>query len=170
MTVNETVYNTSVKRAARCCFISLIFLLVTACQRPSEGLIGEWSVDQKALINDAEILKVAPPAGILLQEWRKNMTKEWSFRFHADRRIEVLMHGTYYEGRYQITREVGHTVFLEAELKAKNASELDGLLGIPTSEDDIEVKHFSVSILGKEGTLSLDEMLPLKILHQPLKG
>lgn len=147
------------------CIIALMALVITSCQRASEGLVGEWYIDQQALANHPKILKVAPPAGILLQEWKKNMTKDWSFRFNADKSLQVIMHGSYYEGRYQITREVGHTVFIQAELKAKPINELDGLLGVPTSEGEVEVKQFSISILGKEGTISLDEMTPLKIIR-----
>ena len=154
-------------RYSRLAVLFLIICSMSACQRAKEGLIGVWSVDQVALAQDRDILTIAPPAGTLLQEWKKNMTSEWSFVFYRDSSLELTMHGAQYEGRYQITREVGNTLYIRSEVRKLPINQLDTLLGITQEVSDVEVKRFSIRISGREGTLKLDKLAPLKIRRQP---
>ena len=146
--------------------VATLFTL-TACNRTQEHLIGAWRVDQVALAQDEELLRIAPPAGALLQEWRKNMTSEWSFVFHKDSSLEMTMHGAQYEGRYSVMKEVGNTLYIRSEVRKLPVNQLDTLLGITQTVSDIEVKRFSIRISGGEGTLKLDKFAPLKIRRQP---
>lgn len=150
--------------------VSVLFLIVwssVACQNTKQELIGEWSVDHESLAQDRELLKIAPPAGALVLEWKRNMTSEWSFSFHRDASIEMMVNGAQYEGRYQITREVGNTLYIRSELRKVPVNQLDTLLGITQEVSDVEIKRFSIRILGEQGTLKLDKLAPLKLRRQP---
>lgn len=146
---------------------SLIMLGSLGCNRTQYNLIGEWSVDQVALAKDTDVLKIAPPAGLIVQEWKKNMTSDWSFRFHSDQSLEMIMHGSHYEGRYQVMKEVGNTLYIRSEVRTLPINGLDALLGITQEVSKVEVKRFSIRITGREGTLKIDNFAPLKLLRQP---
>jgi hypothetical protein len=144
--------------------------MLCACQRASKELIGEWRVDQDAIATDPTLLKVAPPVGPMIRAWKMNMTKEWSFLFRKDRGIELMMNGSHFEGRYQITREIGNTLYIRAEIKTIATNSLDALIGITQPKSDVEIKRFSIRILGEEGTLKIEDFAPLKLRRQPMRG
>jgi hypothetical protein len=151
-------------------FFVVLLSTLCACQRASKELIGEWRVDQEAIASDPTLLKVAPPVGPMIRAWKMNMTKEWSFLFRKDRGIEMMMNGSHFEGRYQITREVGNTLYIRVEIKALAINSLDALLGITQPKSDVKVKRFSIRILGEEGTLKIEDFAPLKLRRQPMRG
>ena len=106
----------------------------------------------------------------MIREWKMNMTKEWSFLFRKDRGLEMMMNGSHFEGYYTITREVGNTLYIRAEVKTLPVNSLDSLLGITQSVSDVQVKRFSIRILGQEGTIKIDDLAPLKLRRQPMRG
>ena len=106
----------------------------------------------------------------MIRAWKMNMTKEWSFLFRKDRGIELMMNGSHFEGRYQITREIGNTLYIRAEIKTIATNSLDALIGITQPKSDVEIKRFSIRILGEEGTLKIEDFAPLKLRRQPMRG
>jgi hypothetical protein len=147
---------------------SLMMLSLTACQKASSQLVGEWQVDQQAMRSDKSLLNIAPPAGVLIRDWKTNMTKGWSFLFRSDRGMEVIMNGSHYQGRYKVTQEIGQTVYIRAELRPLAANRLDELLQVSQDVSKVEVKHFSFQVLGDSGTLKLDDFTPLKLKRQSI--
>ena len=137
------------------------FIGLVACQSPSKQLIGEWSIDSEALERSLHKLKIAPPAAPIVKSWKVNMTRDWAFRFNPDMSLEVAMHGAQYRGRYQISKVIGRTVFLRAELKSVPVSELDALLGISQEVSKIKVQHLSMRISDDQSTLMIDDLPPL---------
>ena len=147
---------------------AVTMLALSACQKASNQLVGEWRVNQLAMRSDKALLTIAPPAGSLIREWKSNMTKEWSFLFRSDRGMEMIMNGSHYQGRYQITQEIGQTVYIRAELRPLAANTLDELLQVSQDISKVEVKHFSFHVLGDSGTLKLDDFVPLKLTRQSI--
>ena len=70
--------------------------------------------------------------------------------------------------RYQITQEIGQTVYIRAELRPLAANALDELLQVSQDISKVEVKHFSFYVLGDAGTLKLDDFVPLKLTRQSI--
>ena len=146
----------------------LTIVSLSACQKASSQLVGEWRVNQKAMRSDKSLLKIAPPAGPLIREWKSNMTKEWSFLFRNDRGVEMIINGSHYQGRYQITQEIGQTVYIRAELRPLAANSLDELLQVSQDISKVEVKYFSFHVLGDKGTVKFDDFIPLKLTRQSI--
>ena len=146
----------------------LIMFSMSACQKASSQLVGEWRVNQKAMRSDKSLLKIAPPAGPLIREWKSNMTKDWSFLFRSDRGMEMIINGSHYQGRYHITQEIGQTVYIRAELRPLAANSLDDLLQVSQDISKVEVKYFSFHVLGDNGTVKFDDFIPLKLTRQSI--
>ena len=115
-------------------------------------------VNQQAMRSDKTLLTIAP-CRFTYPRVEKNMTKEWSFLFRSDRGMEMIMNGSHYQGRYQVTQEIGQTVYIRAELRPLAANALDELLQVSQDVSKVEVKHFSFYVLGDTGTLKLDDFL-----------
>ena len=148
--------------------IVLAIVSLSACQKASSQLVGEWRVNQKAMRSDKSLLKIAPPAGPLIREWKSNMTKDWSFLFRNDRGVEMIINGSHYQGRYKVTQEIGQTVYIRAELRPIAVNSLDELLQVSQDISKVEVKYFSFHVLGDNGTVKFDDFIPLKLTRQSI--
>jgi hypothetical protein len=147
-------------------FLGMLILLVcSACQSPRDQLVGTWTVDIEALNQDPEALKIAPPAGELARTWKMNMVKDWVFRFNQDQSLEMNFHGMHYQGRYQITSQVGKRLYIKTEMRSLPANGLDALLNINASTQKVVNERFTIRFIGDRTTLGLNDFTPIALIR-----
>ena len=145
----------------------LAIVSLLGCERPRKSIIGTWTVDVVALANSKELLKIAPPAGILARDWKVNMVRDWVFRFNRDKSLEMRYQGHHYQGRYKVTSEVGNTLYLRTEMRPLASNGLDALLEINASSAKVKVERFSMTFNPQGAILSLNDFTPIKLRKNP---
>ena len=149
-------------------FLVLIILLASACQSPRDQLIGSWTVDIESLNQNPQAMKIAPPAGDLARTWKMNMVKDWVFRFNTDQSLEMKFQGMHYQGRYQISNQVGNTLYIKTEMRALPASGLDALLDVNVNSKQVVKERFSIRFSSGQTILELKDFTPVNIRRSPV--
>ena len=150
-----------------CCLILFVFLF-SACESPRDQLIGSWTVDIESLNRNPQAMKIAPPAGDLARTWKMNMVKDWVFRFNTDQSLEMKFQGMHYQGRYQISNQVGNTLYIKTEMRALPASGLDALLDVNVNAKQVVKERFSIRFSSGKTILELKDFTPVNIRRSPV--
>ena len=149
------------------CFFT-ISAVTTGCNRTQQDLIGTWRVDLESIRRDPEGLKIAPPAGTMARAWKVKMMRSWRFTFNSNRSLVMSFQGGSYKGRYEISNQVGNTLYINAEVKELPLNEFDKLMGLKELRRDVRYHTFRVEFERRVATLVLKGFDPIKLKKERL--